>query len=221
MEPTANNQEPQQELMPASSSLAILLLLFAGVGVAALASIMLNRPTADAASQTAMVAHGPGEFREVLDEDFTKGLDPTSKADFQVPPPPFSEGIFPCSECHADLPPDPTVRVLENEHTEIKLEHGGENRWCLDCHDVNDRDKLHLANGTPVPFAESYRLCGQCHGDKYRDWRAGVHGKRTGYWNGAKRYLLCAHCHNPHSPKFKPLKPLPPPIRPTVREKEE
>lgn len=220
MDPT-NNPEPQQELMPAGSSLAILLLLFGGVGVAALASIMLNRPTAEGATQTAMVAHGPGEFREILDEDFTKGLDAASKADFQVPPPPFTEGIFPCSECHADLPPDPTVRVLENEHTEIKLEHGGENRWCLDCHDVNDRDKLHLANGTPVPFEESYRLCGQCHGDKYRDWRAGIHGKRTGYWNGAKRYLLCAHCHNPHSPKFKPLKPLPPPIRPSVDPQKE
>jgi formate-dependent nitrite reductase cytochrome c552 subunit len=27
--------------------------------------------------------------------------------------------------------------------------------------------------------------------------------------------LLCAHCHNPHDPKFKPLKPEPSPNRPT------
>ncbi len=219
MENPTPNSEPQQELMPAGSSLAILLLLFGGVGVAALASIMLGRPAADAATQTAMVAHGPGEFRDILDEDFTKGLDRDSKADFQVPPPPFTPGVFPCSECHADLPPDPVVRKVDAQDHPEEIHHG--DRWCLDCHDVNDRDKLHLANGTLVPFEESYRLCGQCHGDKYRDWRAGIHGKRTGYWNGAKRYLLCANCHNPHSPRFKPLKPLPPPIRPSVERKGE
>ena len=33
-------------------------------------------------------------------------------------------------------------------------------------------------------------------------------------WNGKKEYRLCVHCHNPHQPRFKPLEPLPPPIRP-------
>ena len=37
-----------------------------------------------------------------------------------------------------------------------------------------------------MSFAESYVLCGQCHGEKLRDWRAGVHGRRTGQWNGHK-----------------------------------
>ena len=41
-----------------------------------------------------------------------------------------------------------------------------------------------------------------------------MHGKRTGYWNGKKQYRLCVHCHNPHQPRFKPLVPLPPPVRP-------
>jgi hypothetical protein len=41
-----------------------------------------------------------------------------------------------------------------------------------------------------------------------------VHGKRSGYWNGRKSYLLCAHCHNPHQPRFKPLRPEPPPEAP-------
>ncbi|MBI5365599.1 MAG: hypothetical protein HZA54_01070 [Planctomycetes bacterium] len=177
---------------------------------------MMGRPEAEGAAADAAVAHGPAEFESILGEDFTLGLDTASKerGHFAVPPPPFSKGIYPCSECHGDLEPDDTRRKLEDEHQEIKLEHGGEERWCLDCHDFKNRDKLRLANGTLIPFEESYRLCGQCHGDKYRDWRAGVHGKRTGYWNGAKRYLLCAHCHSPHSPKFKPLHPLPPPIKP-------
>ena len=65
-----------------------------------------------------------------------------------------------------------------------------------------------------VSFDESYLLCGQCHGEKYRDWRAGVHGRRSGSWNGHKTYLLCAHCHNPHQPHFQPIEPKPAPIPP-------
>jgi len=134
----------------------------------------------------------------------------------EVPPPPFSEGVFPCSDCHAepDLPPNRTRRTLVDAHDDIVLKHDETQRWCLDCHDADNRDRLHLAGGDPVPFDESYRLCGQCHGEKYRDWRAGVHGRRKGYWNGAKEYLLCVHCHNPHEPRFKALAPKPAPLRP-------
>ena len=135
----------------------------------------------------------------------------------QVPPPPFSEGAFPCTECHTapDLPPNRTRRQLVDAHDDIVLKHDEEHRWCLDCHDTDNRDQLHLASGEPVPFDESYRLCGQCHGEKYRDWRAGVHGRRVGQWNGAKEYLLCVHCHSPHQPRFKALAPKPAPIRPS------
>lgn len=134
----------------------------------------------------------------------------------QVPPPPFSEGVFPCSDCHAqpDLPPNRTRRVLVDAHDDIVLKHDEQHRWCLDCHDPTDRDTLHLASGDRVPFAESYNLCGQCHGEKARDWRAGVHGRRTGDWNGRKEYLLCVHCHDPHAPRFKALAPMPAPLRP-------
>jgi hypothetical protein len=133
---------------------------------------------------------------------------------FPVPKPPFSPGIFPCSDCHKEMKPNPVRRKLTEEHTNIVLNHAQGQRWCLDCHDTYDRDKLHLVNGQRISFEESYRLCGQCHGDKYRDWKVGVHGKRTGMWNGEKQYLLCVHCHNPHDPAFKPLKPMPPPVRP-------
>lgn len=133
---------------------------------------------------------------------------------FPVPPAPFSEGIFPCSECHADMEPNLQRRELEDMHTDIVLNHAEGQRWCLDCHNPNDRDVLRLVNGSTVAFEESYLLCGQCHGVKLRDWKVGIHGKRTGYWNGDKQFLLCVHCHNPHDPSFKPLKPLPPPVRP-------
>ncbi|UCH82006.1 MAG: hypothetical protein JSW20_05105 [Nitrospiraceae bacterium] len=133
--------------------------------------------------------------------------------DYFVPPPPFSEGIYPCSDCHADLEVNETRRELDF-HEDIVLKHAEEQRWCLDCHNPADRDKLRLANGQLISFETSYHLCGQCHGTIFRDWKAGVHGKRTGYWNGKKQYRLCVHCHNPHSPRYKPIEPLPPPIRP-------
>jgi hypothetical protein len=135
----------------------------------------------------------------------------------EVPPPPFTDGIYPCTACHADLPVNKTRRDLQDMHTDIVLRHDEQHRWCLDCHDATNRDVLHLASGEPVPFEESYRLCGQCHGEKLRDWRAGVHGRRTGEWNGHKKYLLCAHCHNPHQPRFAKLAPKPAPVRPGGR----
>ncbi len=133
----------------------------------------------------------------------------------EVPPPPFTDGIFPCSSCHKDLKVNRTRRPLTDMHTDIVLKHDEEHRWCLDCHDADDRDQLHLASGERISFDQSYLLCGQCHGEKLRDWRAGVHGRRSGDWNGHKTYLLCAHCHNPHQPRFRPIAPKPAPERPT------
>lgn len=168
----------------------------AGIGVARQQTTNPPPTISAAATQTAPAPAGaPGERLE-------------------VPPPPFSENIFPCSTCHKALVPNPTRRELQF-HTEIVLKHDEEHRWCLDCHDANNRDVLHLANGDKVSFDESYKLCGQCHGEKLRDWKAGVHGRRTGYWNGEKQYLLCVHCHWPHAPHFKPIEPKPAPIRPT------
>jgi hypothetical protein len=129
--------------------------------------------------------------------------------------PPFTEGIFPCNDCHSELIPNPVRRKLVDMHDDITaiFDHDSENRWCLDCHDLKNRNYLKLASGKLLDFKESYKLCGQCHGEKLRDWKVGVHGKRTGEWNGKKEYLLCVHCHNPHTPKFKELTPEPPPIR--------
>ncbi len=124
----------------------------------------------------------------------------------QAEPPPFSEGIYPCSARHADEKNRTRRELAFHEEQQSIFDHDSEHRWCLDCHDYDDRDVLRLAHGDKVPFTESYRLCGQCHGDKYRDWRAGVHGKRVGRWDGDKTYFLCVNCHNPHSPAFKGVK---------------
>lgn len=126
----------------------------------------------------------------------------------------LSSNFFPCSNCHAGLTPDAAKRSL-TFHTEIRLkEHDEQGMWCLSCHDAAERDRLRLASGGKIVFLDLHLLCGQCHANIYRHWRAGIHGKRTGSWEGEKQYYLCTNCHNPHSPRFKPLTPEPAPIKP-------
>ncbi len=124
----------------------------------------------------------------------------------------LDDEYYPCSDCHEGEPTNRTVRGLEDEHEDHELAHG--DLWCLSCHDADDRDSLHLADLTLVDFDESWRLCTQCHGDKLADWRAGIHGKRTGHWRGEKRFRTCVSCHDPHDPPFRQLAPEPPPRRP-------
>ena len=131
-----------------------------------------------------------------------------------IPVESFSSDYFPCNDCHSELEPNTQRRKLLEMHDDIIFDHDSENRWCLACHNTDDRDSLVLAGGNLLGFNESYKLCGQCHGPKYRDWKLGIHGKRTGEWNGQKQYRLCVHCHDPHSPKIKSVQPMPPPRRP-------
>src|SRR6266496_3931896 len=77
----------------------------------------------------------------------------------QAEAPPFSDGIFPCSGCHADLDKNRTRRELGfHDEQQSVFDHDAEHRWCLDCHDLQNRDVLRLASGDTVPFTESYRL---------------------------------------------------------------
>lgn len=118
-----------------------------------------------------------------------------------------------CSECHKLFTPVPGENRVALQHTEIRLKHGM-NARCLNCHDGEDRDKLVLHNGTLVGFDEAPRLCSQCHGTVYRDWQKGVHGKTMGSWDassGKQVHLTCNECHDPHSPAFEAMAPLPGP----------
>ena len=129
---------------------------------------------------------------------------------FEVIPSTLSEDWYPCSMCHS---PEDEVNTTPHDvefHEDVHLNHGPD-RWCLDCHVKGDRDKLHLVNGTPIEFEQAYRLCGQCHESKLKDWKAGEHGKLSGGWKGDRKQMMCTSCHNPHSPHFRPLTPLPPP----------
>jgi uncharacterized CHY-type Zn-finger protein len=154
--------------------------------------------------------------REQLEFEYVAGSDEALQVDTTglIPVEPATLFYFPCNDCHMDMEPNPRRRELVDMHDDIVFDHDSENRWCLACHDTYQRDSLRLADGRLLGFNESFRLCGQCHGPKYRDWRIGIHGKRTGQWDGTKQYYLCVNCHDPHSPRFQSLEPLPPPRRP-------
>ena len=81
------------------------------------------------------------------------------------------------------------------------LQHGRGRIWCMDCHHNTKRNMLVDHFGDPVSFDQPQLLCGKCHGDKLRDWRDGIHGKRIGEFasTGKKRWFTCTECHNPHN----------------------
>lgn len=122
----------------------------------------------------------------------------------------------PCEEqCHVEREADPTPRVLIEFHTDRKVDHGLTNsRWCPDCHNPDDYDYLRLDDGTNVSFDQAYRLCGQCHAPKLRDWKRGIHGVETGSWTEGALRRSCPVCHDPHDPARPDFVSLPPPAPP-------
>ncbi|MEO5375368.1 MAG: cytochrome C [Alphaproteobacteria bacterium] len=117
-----------------------------------------------------------------------------------------------CGNCHAWRQPVLERRTLKAPHDKIALAHGGQPFWCLDCHVGSDPSTLRTFGGDAVAaFGEADRLCVQCHGRQVRDWRAGVHGRRVGGWQGERTVLRCAACHDPHRPAWTPTPPSPPP----------
>ena len=94
------------------------------------------------------------------------------------------------------------IPTMESLFPDAKtFQHGRGRIWCLDCHHTTQRNKLVDHFGEPISFDQPQLLCGKCHGDKLRDWRDGIHGKRIGDFTstGKKRWFTCTECHNPHN----------------------
>jgi hypothetical protein len=116
------------------------------------------------------------------------------------------------------------IPTMEGMLPEIKdMQHGRGRIWCLECHHSTQRNMLVDHFGEPVSFDQPQLLCGKCHGDKLRDWRDGIHGKRIGEFvsGGKKRWFVCTECHSPHDVQngernrgFAQLKPESPPQLP-------
>lgn len=124
----------------------------------------------------------------------------------------------PCSDCHKLFAAPPSETRTLMQHKDVVLNHGM-NARCLNCHAGADRDKLVLHDGTLVDFDQTPRLCSNCHGTTYRDWQRGMHGKTMGSWDassGKQVRLTCNQCHDPHSPAYEAMKPLPGPRTPRM-----
>jgi hypothetical protein len=95
--------------------------------------------------------------------------------------------------------PNPTMEAMVPDLA--NFQHGRGRIWCMDCHHLTKRNMLVDHFGDPVSFDQPQLLCGKCHGDKLRDWRDGIHGKRIGEFTstGKKRWFTCTECHNPHN----------------------
>jgi len=122
-----------------------------------------------------------------------------------------------CMECHKSLEAkwhhDDRAMV---EHETIKLNHGN-NRFCLNCHHPTNRNVFVDYDGSEIAEQDVVLLCARCHGTTYRDWQAGAHGRRNGYWDkskGGETQLRCIQCPDPHDPKFKAIESLHAPTYP-------
>lgn len=130
---------------------------------------------------------------------------------------------YQCNSCHQYLELSKEPKKLLAAHQNIVLEHGS-NKSCYTCHHSTQYESLVIRDGSKLPFDKSALLCQQCHGPKHRDWLIGVHGRPNGYWDKTKGESIkatCVACHNPHSPKFKPMEPAPPPVEPHAMERDK
>jgi len=174
---------------------------------------------ADAGAAAAAGTPTHRSLRDNLPSVNPEATEPKAFAGYPEAPPftvvPQRDGLtwFPCTACHAALQPNPQPRKLNSPHP-AALQHGNGRIWCLDCHQLKDRDHLHTLAGQPVDFNDAYLVCGQCHFNRQKDWYFGAHGKRVGNWRGERVIYNCTHCHDPHDPSVKPRAPSkPPPVR--------
>ncbi len=112
--------------------------------------------------------------------------------------------FFPCDKCH---PPGKELPVGFKKH-EIRLEAhdklGQGNSACFVCHQsVENPALLRLADGGFVNIdGDISKVCYRCHPERYDAWKKGMHGKQPG--------CTAKGCHNPHSPAWIAISPLPP-----------
>lgn len=121
--------------------------------------------------------------------------------------------FYPCSSCHPVTVSDgKTSRPLPNgfDGHRVKLEAhdrlGRGDAACLVCHDdpAKDPGKLKLMDGSLVDIAgDVSSVCYRCHSAKYREWKAGTHGK------GLPK-CTASGCHDPHTPSWIYAEPTPP-----------
>lgn len=119
--------------------------------------------------------------------------------------------LFPCNSCHAHIEPTRGPPPVVGKHRRMVFDHFEGITDCFLCHDKDDMNRLRLLSDDELSFNDSHRLCGQCHGEKLRDFELGAHGKVVGSWRGSRYRYTCADCHDPHRPRPPQVVALPAP----------
>ena len=125
--------------------------------------------------------------------------------------------LYPCLDCHDKIAAsDKPALPLPGEHRDLQLAHFAGVERCHTCHDAANMNQLRLLNGEPATFDEPQRVCGQCHGEKLRDFEIGAHGKIMGSFRDGKYRYGCTDCHNPHAPRREKMQARPAPPFPAL-----
>lgn len=116
---------------------------------------------------------------------------------------------YPCDTCHPIIDGAP-AKKLPNDfkgHEIVLVGHdvlGKGKAACLVCHDDPSRNPgmLKLIDGSLIPVTgDVSQVCYRCHSAKYKEFKAGTHGKH-------KPACTAAGCHDPHTPRWIYAPPL-------------
>jgi hypothetical protein len=120
--------------------------------------------------------------------------------------------FYPCTNCHpVTMVPGPTPgsevpsRPLPNGFTGHGIVLQGHDKLgkgpdaaCMTCHDDPARNPgmLKAADGSLIDIktGDISLVCYRCHSSKYKEFKAGTHGKH-------KANCVAAGCHDPHTPQ--------------------
>jgi hypothetical protein len=122
--------------------------------------------------------------------------------------------FLPCTRCHPvfvdadDKPTKPLPNGFKKHEITLEVHDvlGKGTEACLICHDDPTRDpgKLKAPDGSLIDVTgDVSRVCQKCHFEKYREWQAGIHGKR-------EPKCTSGGCHDPHTPSWIYIAALPP-----------
>ena len=120
-----------------------------------------------------------------------------------------------CNTCHDNKASNKNANSgseIQDFHQNLKFQHGSLS--CVSCHNTENYETLHLADGKSLEFRDTMQLCAQCHGPQYRDYKNGSHGGMTGFWDlnrGPRQRNTCTDCHAVHAPAYPKVMPVFPP----------
>lgn len=120
-----------------------------------------------------------------------------------------------CNTCHDNKASNSDAHTgseIQDFHQSLTFNHG--TLSCVSCHNSENYETLHLANGKSLEFSETKQLCAQCHGPQHRDYLNGSHGGMNGYWDlnrGPRKRNTCTDCHAVHAPAYPKVMPVFPP----------